>query len=66
MSDRQERATPNDGIVDQDFTVGTSANDLMTNGKVNMKTLERCFIESIDRKMSNIVDKSDTESKTKI
>ena len=42
---------------DRDFAVGTSGNNLITNEKtVNVKTLERCFSERIDREMSNIVD----------
>ena len=49
----------------RDFTVGTSDSNLMTNeNTVNVKYLERCFNERIDRDMSNIVDTSKTESKT--
>ena len=47
----------NEGTNDRDFTVGTSSNNLATNeNTVNVKTLERCFYEKIDREMSNIVD----------
>ena len=57
MSDRQENATVNEGTSDQDFTFGTSDNNLMTNEyTVNVKTLERCFDERIDREMSDNVD----------
>ena len=39
------------------FTVGTSYDSSVVNGNVmNVKTLERCFNERIDREMSNIVD----------
>ena len=42
---------------DRDFTVGTSRNNSVVNGNaLNVKTLERCFDEKIDREMSNIVD----------
>ena len=41
----------------RDFTVGTSDSNLMTNeNTVNVKYLDRCFNERIDRDMSNIVD----------
>ena len=47
----------NEGTNDQDFTVGTSSNNSVVNGiAMNVKTLERCFNEKIDREMSNIVD----------
>ena len=53
----RENATVNEGAGDEDFTVGTSNNKLMTNeSTVNVKTLERCFNERIDRELSNIVD----------
>ena len=56
-SDRQENTIVNVGTGDQDFTAGTSNNNLLTNeSTVNVKTLERCFNERIDREMSNIVD----------
>ena len=56
-SDRQENATINEGTGDQNFTVGTCDNNLMTTeNTVNVKTLERCFNEKIDREMSNIDD----------
>ena len=57
VSDRRKNATVNEGTGDQDFTVGTSGNNLMTTeNTVNVKTLERCFNEGIDKEMSNIVD----------
>ena len=47
----------NEGSNDRDFTVGTSCDNLVTNkNSVNMKTLERCFNENIDREISNNVD----------
>ena len=47
----------NEGTNDQDFNVGTSSNNIAINESTeNMKTLERCFNERIDREMSNIVD----------
>ena len=46
-----------EGNGDRDFTVGTSDDNLMTNENIMIvKTLGRCFIERIDREMSNIVD----------
>ena len=57
MSDRQETATVNEGTGDQDFTAGNSDKNFLTNEiTVNLKTLEKCFNEEIDREMSNIVD----------
>ena len=56
-SERQENTIVNEGTGDQDFTVGTSGNNLMVNeNTVNVKTLKRRFNERIDRKMGNIVD----------
>ena len=56
-SEKQENIIVNLGTGDRDFTGGTSDNNLMTNeNTVNVKTLERCFNERIDREMSNIVD----------
>ena len=47
----------NEGTNDRDFTVCTSSDKLATNeNTVNVKTLERCFNERIDRDMSNFVD----------
>ena len=57
VSDRQENTIVNEGIGDQEFTAGISDNVLKTNeNTVNVKTLERCFNERIDREMSDIVD----------
>ena len=53
----QENVVVNEGTNDRDFTVGTSSDNLLTNeNTVNVKTLERCFIERIDKEMSDIVD----------
>ena len=47
----------NEGTNNRDFTVGTPSNNTAINeSTVNMKTLERCFNERIDREMTNIVD----------
>ena len=47
----------NEGTNDRDFTVGTSSNNIAINeSTVNVKTLEKCFNERIDREMSNVVD----------
>ena len=56
-SERQENIIVNEGSNDRDFTVGTSTDDLVTTeNTVNVKTLERCFNESIDRELSNIIE----------
>ena len=57
VSERQEKTVVNEGTNDRDFTAGTSSKDSIVNGNARrVKTLERCFIERIDREMSNIVD----------
>ena len=57
VSERQENVVVNEGTNDRDFTVGTSSSNSVVNGNaMNVKTLERCFNENIDREMSNIVD----------
>ena len=57
VSERQENVVVNEGTNDQDFTVGTSSSNSVANeNAMNVKTLERCFNERIDREMSNIVD----------
>ena len=56
-SEERENAVVSEGSNDRDFTVGTSSDNLVTNeNTVNVKNLERCFIERIDREMSIIVD----------
>ena len=56
-SERQENIVVNEGADDRDFIVGTSSNNTTVNeSMVNVKTLEKCFIERIDREMSNFVD----------
>ena len=56
-SERQEIAVVKEGISDRDFTVGVShKNSVVNENAMNVKSLERCFNERIDRKMSNIVD----------
>ena len=57
VSERQESVVVKKSTDHRDFTVGTSNNDSVINGKaMSVKTLERCFNEKIDREMSNIVD----------
>ena len=56
-SGRQENVVVNEGTNDRDFPVGTSSNNFTINeSATNVKTLERCFNERIDREKSNIVD----------
>ena len=56
-SKRQENVAVNEGTNDQEFTIGTSYSSTTVNeNAMNVKTLERCFNERIDREMSNIVD----------
>ena len=56
-SERQGNVVVNEGTNDQDFTVGiSSSNSVVNENAMNVKTLERCFDERIDRKMGNIVD----------
>ena len=55
--ERQESVMVNEGTNDQDFTVGTSnVISIVNENALKVKTLERCFVESIDREMSKIVD----------
>ena len=56
-SERQENVVVNKSTNDQDFTVSTTSNNTaVIESTVNVKTLERCFNERIDREMNNIVD----------
>ena len=53
----QENVVVNEGTNDQDFTVGTSnVSAAINKNAMDVKTLERCFNERIDREMDNIVD----------
>ena len=46
-SDKQENTIVNEGIGDQEFTIGISDKNLMANeNRVNAKTLERYFNEN--------------------
>ena len=57
VSERQENTVVNMGTNDRDFTISNSSNNTAVNeNAMNVKTLERCFNERIDREMSNIVD----------
>ena len=57
ISDREESAKVNVGTADQEFTFGNSNSNLATNENlVNVKTLERFFIERIDKQKGDIVD----------
>ena len=56
-SARQENVVVNEGFNDRDFTVSNSSNNTAVNeSAMNVKTLEKCFNERIDREMSNIVN----------
>ena len=56
-SERQENIVVNKGTIDRGFTVGTSSINIANiESTVNLKTLERCFNERVDKEMSNIVD----------
>ena len=56
-STKQEKIVVNEDTNDRDFTVGTASNNTVINESVvNVKTMERCFNERIDREMSNIAD----------
>ena len=56
-SERQEGIVVNQGTDDRDFTVGASNDSSIANGNaLNVKTLDRCFNERIDREMNKIVD----------
>ena len=53
----QGKIVVNESTNDRDFTVSTSSKNITVNESTsNVKTLERCFIERIDREMSNIID----------
>ena len=57
VRETQENALVNEGTNDRDFTVSTSNNDSVINeSTVNVRTLERCFDERIDREMCNIIN----------
>ena len=57
VRERQENIVANESTNDQDFTASTSSSSTAINeSMVNVKTLERCFNEKIDREMNNIVD----------
>ena len=56
-SERQENVVVYESTNDRDFTVSDSSHNAAVNeSAMNVKTLERCFNERIDREMSNIVD----------
>ena len=56
-SEGQGSTVVNEVSSDRKFTVGNSNNNLMTNeSTVNVKSMEWCFKERIDREMSNIAD----------
>ena len=57
VRERQENIVANESTNDQDFTASTSSSSTAINeSMVNVKTLERCINEKIDREMNNIVD----------
>ena len=56
-SEGKEINVVNEGTNDRYFTAGTSSDNSAVNGNtMNVKVLERCFNERIDKEMSNIVD----------
>ena len=56
-SERKRNIVVNESTNDRDFTVSTSSNNITVNeSTANVKTLERCFNEEIDREVSNIID----------
>ena len=56
MRGRKETVVVNEGTVDQVLTVNKSGSNLAANGiLVNVKTLERCFFEWIDREMRTFI-----------
>ena len=56
-SEGQENVVVNEGTNDQDFTVGTSnVSSIVDENALNVKILERCFSERIDREMNNFVE----------
>ena len=56
-SESDENTVANEGTKNRDFTIHASSYNLAINeSTVNVKTLERCFDERIDREKSNIVD----------
>ena len=57
---KDKKIVVNGGTKDRDFTVGTFTNNIAINETaVDVKTLERCFNERVDREKSNIVDIDD-------
>ena len=57
MNNSQEDTTVSEGTADQEFSVGNSDGGPAVNENVvNVKTLERCVNEKIDKTMGNIVD----------
>ena len=56
-NERQENNVVNEGTIDRGFNAGAPSNNSAFNGiAMNVKTLEGCFNERVDREMSNIVD----------
>ena len=56
-SESQENTVLNEGTKDRDLTIDTSSINIATKETtVNVKTLEKCFDENIDRENSDIVD----------
>ena len=56
-SDRQENTTIIEGTGDQENTGGSPESSLTVNeNTVNVRTLERCYNERVDKEMSNFAD----------
>ena len=56
-SEKEENIMLSEGTNDRDFSVGNSGKNIAVNeSTANVKTLERCFNERLEREMSIIVD----------
>ena len=63
----QANTVVNEGTIDRDFTVGTSSNNtVISENMVNVRNLERCFNERIDREMNNVVDTDEIRTQNAI
>ena len=57
LREREENIVVSESTNGQKLTTGTSSSNMAVNeSTVDVKTLERCFIERIDREMNNIVN----------
>ena len=66
-SESQENTVVKKITKDRDFTVDTSINKLVVDeNTVNVKTMEMCFNERIDREMSKIVGTAEDRTQNAI